>query len=261
MRPRVIPVLLLRDGRLVKTERFRRERYLGDPVNAIRIFNEKCVDEIVLLDIGATPSGRAPDFGLIREIVSEAFVPLCYGGGVTSVEQMRMLFRAGVEKVAVNSKAVEEPGFIRCAAESFGSSSVIAAIDCGRDWRGRRCVVSRGGRKKHSVEPVAHAVRLVSEGAGEIFLNSVVRDGTMSGYDLDLVRDVSEAVDVPVVACGGAGSVDDLGRVVMNAGASGAAAGSLFVYYGRLRAVLITFPEEQTLSRMFSSHDLRNVSA
>jgi len=242
----------------VKTERFREETYLGDPVNAIRIFNEKGVDEIVLLDIGATPSGKTPDLGLIREIVSEAFVPLCYGGGVTTTDQMRTLFRAGVEKVAVNTQALEEPGFVRAAAESLGSSSVIVSIDCGRDWRGKRCTFSRGGRRKHAIDPVSHAVRMATEGAGEIFLNSIDRDGTMMGYDLELVREVSEAVDVPVVACGGAGSVDDLGKVVLDAGASAAAAGSLFVFYGRLRAVLITFPEERTLSRMFSSAERRD---
>ena len=252
-RTRVVPVLLLRKGRLVKTLKFRKETYLGDPINAIRIFNEKCVDEIVLLDIGATPSGSPPDLGLVREIVSEAFVPLSYGGGVTSLEQMKELYRAGVEKIAVNSRALEDDGFVGRAVTRFGSSSVVVSIDVGRDGFGRRCTLSRGGRRRHPVDPITHAKRVAEEGAGEILLNSVDRDGTMTGYDLDLVREVTGAVEIPVIACGGAGSVEDLGRVVGEAGASAAAAGSLFVFYGRHRAVLITFPDERTLARVFST--------
>ena len=247
-------MLLLRNGRLVKTVRFRKETYLGDPVNAIRIFNEKCVDEIVLLDIGATPSASPPDIELVREIVSEAFVPLTYGGGVTSIEEMRQLYRAGVEKVAINTRAHAGYEFVRRAVAQFGSSSVVGSIDAGRDWLGRRCTVSRGGRRRHSIDPVDHALRMEEAGVGEILFNCVERDGTMRGYDLELVREVTGAVGIPVVACGGARDVKDLTRVVHEAGASAAAAGSMFVFYGRHRAVLITFPDQGTLDAAFGQN-------
>ena len=248
---RVIPVLTICDGRLVKTVMFRRQRYLGDPINAVRIFNDKCVDELVLLDIGATVKGSPPDLELVREIAGEAFIPLTYGGGVTSLKQMNELYKAGVEKIAINAHALREPEFVKRAADQFGSSSLVVSIDVQRDWRGKRRVVSHGGRRNYRLDPVEYACTAARNGAGEVFLNSIERDGTMRGYDLELIRDVAESVEVPVVACGGAGSTDDLGQAIKEGKASAAAAGSLFVFYGKHKAVLISFPTETELAEMF----------
>jgi cyclase len=239
---RVIPCLLLRNAGMVKTVRFDDAKYLGDPINVVKLFNDKEADELVLLDIAATPEGRGPAFARIEQLASECFMPVCYGGGVRSVDDMRTLFGLGVEKVAVNTRAVEDPRLIREAAGQFGSQSVIASIDVRRGLLGRYEVVTRGGRKRTGLDPVAFAQEMERQGAGEILLNSVDRDGTMGGYDLELTRRVTRAVEVPVVACGGAGSLADMGRVVREAGASAAAAGSLFVFHGRHRAVLISYP-------------------
>jgi len=238
---RVIPVLLLAEDGLVKTERFKAPVYVGDPINAIRIFNEKEVDEIVVLDIRATPGRRGPDFDRIRELAGECFMPLCYGGGVRTLDDVARLVAVGVEKVAVNSRIVEEPGFMREAADRFGSSTLVASIDVKKGLFGRTTVRSAGGRRDSKRDPVEFAREMEAMGAGEILLNSIDRDGTFSGYDLDLVRRVSDAVSIPVVACGGAGSLADLHRAI-GAHASAAAAGSLFVFQGPHRAVLISYP-------------------
>jgi cyclase len=235
----------------VKTVRFRKPRYLGDPINIARIFNDKEVDELILLDIQATPEGRGPRLETVASLASECFMPLCYGGGVRTLEQMRALYAAGVEKVAINTRAVEDPLFVRAAAEAFGSQGVVVAIDVGQGWFGERRVMIRGGRKRTSLHPAEHARRMEGMGAGEILLTSVERDGTMAGYDLDLVRAVVRAVSVPVVACGGAGSVADLATAAAAAGAAAAAAGSLFVFSGPNRAVLVSYPSPQQLEGVF----------
>lgn len=251
--PRVIPCLLLKNEGLVKTVKFKDPRYVGDPINAVRIFNDKEVDELVFLDITASQEKRSPPFAMLEQIASECFMPLCYGGGVRTVEHMRQLFAIGLEKVAVNSFAVERPSFMREAADLFGSSSVIASIDVKKSWRGKYEVVTYGGRKGTGLSPVEFAVEMERQGAGEIFLNSVDRDGTMSGYDIPLIKMVTEAVGVPVVACGGAGSVADLAAAITVGGASAAAAGSLFVFHGPHRAVLITYPERSELMPVLSA--------
>jgi cyclase len=243
---RVIPVLLLAEDGLVKTVRFQAPTYVGDPINAVRIFNEKEVDEIVVLDIRATPEGRGPDFERIRELAGECFMPLCYGGGVRTLQDIERLIAVGVEKVAVNSRAVEEPGFVKEAADRFGSSTLVASIDVKAGFFGRATVWSGGGKGNSKRDPVEFAKEMEAMGAGEILLNSIDRDGTFSGYDLDLVRRVSDAVSVPVVACGGAGNLADLHRVT-GAHASAAAAGSLFVFQGPHRAVLISYPSPAEL--------------
>ncbi len=250
-RPRVIPSLLLRGRGLVKTVKFKDPRYLGDPRNVVKIFNEKEVDELVLLDITATAEGRRPDFELIHEIVSEAFMPLGYGGGLTSVEDCQRVLAVGVEKVVLNTQAVADPSFVSRAAARFGSQSVVVSIDVRRTLLGRYNVRTVKQPKGAGLDPVEFAVEMEQRGAGEILLNSVDRDGTMGGYDLRLVKAVSEAVSVPVVACGGAGSHEDLRRVVQEGGASAAAAGSLFVFIGKHRAVLISFPEPAVLQQLF----------
>ena len=251
MIPRVIPVLLLSDGGLVKTVRFRDPRYVGDPINAVRIFNEKQVDELVLLDIEATPTGRPPDEAAVEEIAGEAFMPVAYGGGVRDLATATRLIRLGVEKVIVNAAAVEAPTAVTEIADRLGSSTLVVAIDAARTREGSWEVMTHSAERRTGRDVRAHAEAMAELGAGEIFLNSVDRDGTMEGYDLDLVRAVSSSVDVPVVACGGAGHLGHLASVVQEAGAAAAAAGSLFVFHGRHRAVLITYPSYPTRAELF----------
>jgi imidazole glycerol-phosphate synthase subunit HisF len=247
-RPRAIPVLLLAHEGLVKTTRFSGPKYVGDPLNAVRIFNEKEVDEIVLLDIEATPQERSPRFDLIAEIAQECFMPLAYGGGVRTLGDIERLVSIGVEKVALNSALFEAPGLLAEAARQFGSSTLVASIDVRHQILGGLSVWTHGGRRNTRQSPASVARRLESEGAGELLLNSIDRDGTMKGYDLDLVRSVSGSVGLPVIACGGAGSVSDL-LGVLDAKASAAAAGSLFVFHGKHRAVLISYPDANALRR------------
>lgn len=248
LRTRVIPCLLLRGHGLVKTRRFKDAVYVGDPVNAVRIFSEKEVDELVLLDIDATREGREPNYELIAEIAGECFMPVAYGGGVRTLEQVRRLIRSGVEKVVVNSAAYASTEVIRAAAEVFGSQAVVGAVDVRKPFFGAWKPMAKSGTVDAGVTLDAHVQALVKAGAGEIFINSIDRDGTMAGFDLDLIRRVSSAVDVPVIAGGGAGSVDHLREAVQQGGASAVAAGSLFVFHGKHRAVLINYPSAAELA-------------
>ncbi len=250
--PRVMPCLLLSGAQLVKTVRFADPAYVGDPVNAIKIYNEKEVDEMIFLDIFATLEGRPPPYAVIGQIASECFMPVCYGGGVRTLEQMGEIFRLGIEKVAVNSAAVETPDLVAEAAARFGSQSVVASIDVRRRWTGRHTVVTRHATRDTGLDPVSHARRMQEMGAGELLLNAVDRDGTMDGYDLDLIRRVAGAVTVPVIALGGAGSAAHLGAAVREGGADAAAAGSLFVYQGKGLGVLINFPTRQELEAVLA---------
>jgi len=246
-RARAIPCLLLRRGGLVKTVKFGQPTYLGDPINAVRIFNEREVDELVVLDIAATTEGREPPFAQLAGLATECFMPLTYGGGVTTVGQMDRLFTLGVEKVCLNSAAIEDPTLVPQAAAAFGSQSVVVSLDVKKTWMGDLRVMTRSGKHDTKRHPVEVAKQMEQAGAGELLLTSVDRDGTMAGYDLNLIRCVTEAVSIPVVACGGAGSLADFGRAVNEAGAAAAAAGSLFVFHGRLRAVLISYPSQASL--------------
>lgn len=254
---RVIPCLLLRHLGLVKTVRFRNPTYVGDPINAVKIFNDKEVDELVFLDISATPERKKPPFDLLAKIASQCFMPLSYGGGVRDLDDMTTLFSLGIEKVVLNTIAAEDPGFVRRAADRFGSSSVIVSIDVRRRYFGRPEVVTQGGRRKTGLDPVRFSMQMEAAGAGELFLTCVDRDGTMEGYDLPLIKRVTSAVGVPVVACGGAGGVRDLGRAVAEGGASAAAAGSLFVFQMPHRAVLISYPPVEALRELFKATEAR----
>ena len=254
LRTRVIPILLLRGGGLVKGARFRKHRYVGDPINAVRIFNENEVDELILLDISATAEGRGPNVALISEIASECFMPLCYGGGLRTVEEMRAVLSAGVEKVAVNTAAVEVPGLIRRAVDRFGSQSVVVAIDARRRLFGGYEARVRAGSRGTGRTPVEAACTAAAEGAGELLLTAVDREGTRTGYDLELIRSVSDSVNVPVIAAGGAAGLDDFAQAIGEGHASAVAAGSLFVFQGRHQAVLISYPETDILERVL--HDL-----
>lgn len=246
---RVIPVLLLRGRGLVKTVKFKDPTYIGDPVNSVRIFNEKEVDELVFLDIFATREGRGPDFDLLADIAGEAFMPMAYGGGITSLEQIRQVFALGFEKVVINSAAYGGGALIREASAVFGAQSIVGCVDVRRTLLSRYELLSHACKTKQPVGLVDHVKALEQQGAGEIIVNSVDRDGTQSGYDLKLIREVTSAVQVPVVACGGAGSLDDMAEAVHEAGASAVAAGSLFVFIGPHRAVLINYPPRTELAK------------
>lgn len=244
-RPRIIPSLLLKNGGLVKTQKFENPRYLGDPVNAVKIFNNKGVDELCILDITATREGREPDFDLLHDIATEAFMPMSYGGGIVSLEQIRRLFAIGYEKVVLNTALVRDPQLIRDAVAYAGGQSVVASIDVKTDFLGRSTCYINDGREKTAYTPEKLALCAQELGVGEILLNSINMDGQMKGYDLKLVKSVADAVEIPVIACGGCGSIQDLKQVLEQGHAHAAAAGSFFVYYGRNKAVLITAPREQ----------------
>ena len=248
---RVIPCLLLQEGGLVKTTRFSRPRYVGDPINAIRIFNEKYVDELVLLDITASRKGAEPNYDLIARIAGECFMPLCYGGGVRTLEQARRIVASGVEKIAVNSMAIDRPQLLSELSLELGASSVVASIDVKRDFFGRERVYHPSRRRLTSMDPVQYAKAAVAAGAGEVFLNHVDRDGQYCGFDTALIAKLSAAINVPVIACGGASSMDDM-RAALDAGASAAAAGSIFVFYGPHRAVLINYPDYASIRELFT---------
>lgn len=245
--PRIVPCLLIDDGAMLKTRKFTKATYLGDPVNVINLFNQFEVDEIVLLDIGASQKAKRPDFSLIEQLAGECWVPLTYGGGIQSLNDVETLILAGVEKVVVGTAAATNLDLITEMAREFGTQCIVGSIDAKRHfWNGydvRYCHASRS----LNATPKIWARRLQEAGAGEILLQSIDRDGEMSGYDLDLIADVASAVDIPVVACGGAAARSDLALPILRAGASAAAAGSLFVFSGRERGVLINFPERLEL--------------
>lgn len=250
IRPRVIPALLLQGQGLVKTVQFKNPVYLGDPINIVRIFNDKEVDELVFLDIAATTENRPPSFEMLASITSECFMPLGYGGGIKSMDDIRRLFSIGIEKVILNTAAVEDPALIRAVADHAGSSSVVISMDVKKNILGKYEIYTRSGKKKVGLDPVKHAIEMEKQGAGELFINSIDRDGTMQGYDLDLIKRVADAVSIPVVASGGAGKLQDLADAINIGGASAAAAGSLFVFQGPLRGVLISYPSQVDLKRI-----------
>lgn len=252
-RVRVIPVLLLAQSGIVKTERFARARYLGDPINAVRIFNEKMADELILLDIDATSKGEV-DLDRLEDIVSEAFMPIAYGGGVNSIGQCVELFKRGVEKVVINTAAYERPQLIAEVAERFGSQSVVVSIDVRQNlWKRSKVYINRG-RKETRFSPVEFATKSEELGAGEIFLTSIEREGTFEGYDVDLLHSVCNAVGIPVIGNGGAASFKDFERAVSLGGCSAVAAGSMFVFAAKGEGVLINYPSQPELQRHFWSH-------
>jgi cyclase len=248
---RVIPCLLLRNQGLVKTVKFRDPKYVGDPINAVRIFNEKEVDELVFLDITASSEKKRPNFEKIEEIAGECFMPLAYGGGINSLDDIKTIFSLGVEKVIINSYAMEQPEIIRKAAELYGSQSIVISIDVKMNVFGSYEVVTHSATRKTGRDPVQVAKEMTAFGAGEIFLNSVDRDGTLQGFDIKLIKSVTSRVDIPVIACGGAWTIEHLEEAVKLGGASAVAAGSMFVFQGKHRAVLITYPHYNDLKRIF----------
>jgi cyclase len=244
---RIIPVILLSDSGMVKTTKFNTPIYVGDPINAVRIFNAKEVDEIVILDIDATRFNREPNFELIEKIASEAFMPLGYGGGVKTTQQMERLYKIGIEKIIINTAIHDNRLLLHEASQIFGSQSVVASIDVKKDIFGRYHVYSRCGMKREEIDLKSFISFLQEQGAGEIILNSIDKDGTMTGYDLKLISNVSNQLKVPLVALGGAGNLKHFDDA-LKAGASSVAAGSMFVFHGRHKAVLISYISPDTLN-------------
>ena len=243
LRPRIIPCLLVKEGGLVKTIGFENPKYVGDPINAVRIFNEKEVDELIVLDIDATHEKREPDYGMIENLAEECRMPLCYGGGVKSVQQVQRIIGLGVEKVAISSAALENPLIVKEASECVGSQSVVVVLDVKKHGKGSHYeVFIHNGRTKTGSLPDVLARKMETLGAGEIVINSIDNDGAMKGYDLGLVEKIRESTNIPLTVLGGAGSLNDIGELINKHGAIGCAAGSLFVFKGIFRAVLINYP-------------------
>lgn len=245
LRPRIIPCLLVHKGGLVKTQGFKDPKYVGDPINTVKIFNEKESDELIVLDIDATVHGREPDFGLIAKLAEECRMPLCYGGGIKTAEQATRIVDMGVEKVAVSSAAIANPSLLTDMAAAVGRQSVVAVLDVrkksGVFTKGYE-VCTHNAKVAHKLDPVALAKQLQDAGAGEIVINAVDDDGFMQGYDLDLASRFRQALKVPMTFLGGAGSLEHVGQLMSRLGVVGAAAGSLFVFKGKYRAVLINYP-------------------
>jgi imidazole glycerol-phosphate synthase subunit HisF len=252
LRARVIPCLLFQNGGLVKTTRFADPKYVGDPLNAVRIFNEKQVDELIFADIDSTVLGRDPDYALIANIAAECRMPLCYSGGIKSVEQIERIIGLGVEKVGLGSAAIYDASLIEKAAQRVGSQSIVVVMDVKKSGQlGRYEVFTHNGKKNAAINPVEMARKVEDLGAGEILLNSIDLDGTMKGYDIPLIDSVRDAVRLPMTVLGGAGSLDDMRGLVDRYGVIGAAAGSLFVFKGKYRAVLIQYPQPEEKDTFF----------
>jgi len=237
---RIIPVLLIEGEDLVKTVRFTTDKYLGDPINALKIFNDKYVDEIIVLDIESNKKDHAINFELLHEMAGECFMPICYGGGIKTIDDVKKIIQSGVERICINTEAFLNPNLIKKIVQNFGSSTLVIGIDYKRDFFNKEYVYIQGGKKKLSMTPIEAAKYAEELGAGEILIQSIVRDGVMNGYDLDLLKKILSSVTVPVIYCGGAGKADDV-KIVNEIGAS-AAAGSLFVYKGKHKAKLINYP-------------------
>jgi cyclase len=246
-----MPCLLMSNGALVKTVRFKDPTYVGDPINAVRIFNQKEVDELVLLDIEATTQNRGIDYETLEKVVSECFMPICYGGGVNTLEDMRKLFNLGIEKISLSAAAFLNPDLIKKAATEFGNQAIVVTLDVKKGLLGGYSVRTHQGTKDMRIDPIKAAMKVEELGAGEILLNSIDRDGTWSGFDLKLIRDVTNAVGLPVIATGGAGSLEDVRSAVTEGGASAVAIGSMAVFQGKNLGVLIKFPSRQDQESVF----------
>ena len=251
---RVIPILLLKNGGLVKTIKFSKPKYVGDPINAIRIFNEKEVDELMVLDIDASTKKSKPNFNLIEQFASECFMPLSYGGGIKTIEDASTLFSLGIEKICIQTSALIDKNFISKLVDRFGSSSIVVSIDVKKNWLRQDKLFNRNKDANISRNWLDFARNAESLGAGEIILNSVDKDGTMSGPDTELIKNASEALKVPLIAVGGIGSIDDI-EIAIASGASAVAAGSFFVFYGPHRAVLITYPKPSEIADILGKNE------
>lgn len=256
LHPRIIPCLLIHNKGLVKTVKFKDPKYVGDPINAVRIFNEKEVDELMVIDIDASSNNSEPDYKMIQNLASECRMPLCYGGGIKTVEQAQHIFSLGVEKIAISSAALENPALIGQVAERVGNQSVIVVLDIKKKFLSNKYEIwSHNATKGTGKDPVEFSKQCESLGAGEIVINSIDQDGTMKGYDFNLIDKIRESITVPMTILGGAGTINDIGELIERHGIIGAAAGSLFVFKGKYRAVLINYPnkteKEQLIQKYF----------
>ena len=251
-RPRVIPILLLKNNGIVKTIRFNKSNYIGDPINAVKIFNDLKADELVFLDILATKEKRSISKNLIQKVADEANMPFSVGGGIKSLTDIKEIINLGAEKVIINSHAIENPNFIKEASDSFGSSTIVVSIDVKKSFLGKRYIYKKSSKKSIKICPVEFSKLVEENGAGEILINSVDNDGTMKGYDFDLISQVSTNVSIPVVAAGGAGNYEDFTMAIKYSYASAVAAGSIFVYHGPHNAVLLNYPSKDEIIEIFN---------
>lgn len=251
-RPRIIPALLLKRKGLVKTVKFKKPKYIGDPINAVKIFNDLKADELMFLDILASKEKRTIDPQLVKNIGDEAYMPFSVGGGIYQLEQIRKLIGAGAEKVVINTFAVNEPDFIKEASDEFGSSTLIASMDIKRDIFGRYRVFLKNGTVKTKYSPIAFAKLMEEKGAGELLINNIEKDGTYKGYDLEMVRRIAQSLSIPTIALGGASNIIDMKDVILKGYANASAAGSIFVFHGPRKAVLINYPTKTELNQLLS---------
>jgi imidazole glycerol-phosphate synthase subunit HisF len=255
--PRIIPCLLVHKKGLVKTTKFKDPKYVGDPINAVKIFNEKEVDELIVLDIDASRTGREPDYKLIENLAIECRMPFCYGGGIKTIEQAQKIFSLGVEKIAISSLAVENSSLITSIAERVGNQSVVIVMDVKKKALSSKYeLFIHNGTKSTGIDPVNFAIEMQKLGAGEIVINSIDHDGVMNGFDMNLINKIREVVSIPITVMGGAGTMEDIGSVINQHGIIGVAAGSLFVFKGKYRAVLINYPTAIEKARFLEQHFL-----
>lgn len=247
---RVIPCLTLKNGSLVKTVRFKNPNYIGDPINAVKIFNEKEVDEIIILDISATKEGREPNFELIQDITEEAFMPLAYGGGIKTLDHIKKLFLIGVEKVVLNSTSFLDGKVVKQAVELFGSQSIVGSMDIKKSFLGKQYVYTHSGKKNTKKTPLEYLNYLENLGVGEVFVNFIDLDGMMSGYNIETSKLLGEKASVPLVICGGAGSLSDIQKLVYEANINSISAGSIFIYHGKHNGVLINYPSRKFIEEL-----------
>jgi cyclase len=251
LRPRIIISLLIHDKGLVKTVNFKSPKYVGDPINAVSIFNEKEVDELAFFDIEATVLNKEPDYLLIEKLANQSMMPLCYGGGVKTVEQAQKIFGLGIEKIALSSAVIQNPQLVTLIAERVGSQSVIVVLDIKKKLLGGYEIYTHNGKKSTGIDPIKFAKELEQLGAGELIINSIDQDGVMKGYDMNLIDKIAEAITIPLTVLGGAGSITDIEKVIDKHGVIGVAAGSLFVFKGPYKAVLINYPNQLEKNKVF----------
>ena len=255
LNPRIIPCLLVKNKGLVKTVRFSDPKYVGDPINAVKIFNEKSVDELMVLDIDATVDIKEPDYKMIAHLAMECRMPFCYGGGIKTKEQALRIFELGVEKIALSSAAIENPYIVSEIAKSVGNQSVVTVLDMKKKkFSNKYELYTHNGKKKTGLDPITFAKQVESLGCGEIVINSIDQDGMMNGYDNKIIDAIRDAVSIPLTVLGGAGSLEDIGQMISNHGIIGVAAGSLFVFKGKYKAVLINYPNQQEKTDLINTY-------
>jgi len=253
--PRIIPCLLIQDKGLVKTTKFSSPKYVGDPINAVKIFNEKHADELMILNIDSTVKNVEPDYNMIKKIAMESRMPICYGGGIKTIEQAKKIFNLGIEKISISSSAIDNPGIIETFSNLFGSQSIVVTLDIRKNFLIRNySIVTHNSKKKTNIKLFEFIKHVEELGAGELVINSVDKDGTMSGYDYDIIEQIRDNTSLPLTVLGGAGSFDDMGKLIKKHKIIGLGAGSLFVFKGRYKAVLINYPNKAEKNELIEKY-------